>query len=198
MRYSILCPFPASASARMPQKAATRRAGRGLTLDEKLEKGGGAGLRPERPRRNGRLRNGAEVRACRQSMIPPDVNVLLYAFRKDVAHHRNCKPWHDSNLIGDAAFAVSRLVLGAVVRIATNGRAYAVPSSLEDTYGFCELHQAIPCAHRRGRDPTIPTTMHVFGHALSSRPGGSSRRDDAMLRIDRVDPTPAAHPGRRP
>jgi len=70
-------------------------------------------------------------------MILPDVNVLLYAFRKDVTQHAVCRPWLDRVITGDAAFAVSRQVLSAVVRISTGARAYAVPSTLEEAFGFC-------------------------------------------------------------
>lgn len=71
-------------------------------------------------------------------MILPDVNVLLYAFRKDVAEHTIAVSWLKSVIDSDAAFGVSRLALSAVVRIATGTRAYVRPSSLDEAFGFCE------------------------------------------------------------
>jgi hypothetical protein len=71
-------------------------------------------------------------------MILPDVNVLIYAFRKDVPQHAICRPWLDGVVTGDARFGVSRLALSAVVRITTDTRSYPAPSTLEDTFGFCE------------------------------------------------------------
>jgi toxin-antitoxin system PIN domain toxin len=71
-------------------------------------------------------------------MILPDVNVLIYAFRKDVPQHAICRPWLDSVVHGDARFGVSPLTLGAVVRITTNPRAYRTPSTTEEAFGFCE------------------------------------------------------------
>ena len=71
-------------------------------------------------------------------MILSDVHVMLSAFRKDAAHHALCKTWLDRTIAGEAAFAVSRLVLSAVVRISTGPRAYAVPSTLEEAFGFCQ------------------------------------------------------------
>lgn len=71
-------------------------------------------------------------------MILPDVNVLVYAFRTDVAQHAVCRSWLDNTIISDHRFAISRLTLSAVVRISTNARIYNEPSSLEDAFGFCE------------------------------------------------------------
>ena len=35
-------------------------------------------------------------------MILPDVNVLIYAFRRDVSQHRVCRPWLASVISNDA------------------------------------------------------------------------------------------------
>jgi toxin-antitoxin system PIN domain toxin len=71
-------------------------------------------------------------------MILPDVNVLIYAFRKDSGEHAICRPWLDKIVQSDARFGVSRLVLSAVVRITTNPRSYRTPSTIEEAFGFCE------------------------------------------------------------
>jgi uncharacterized protein len=71
-------------------------------------------------------------------MILPDVNVLIYAFRSDVPEHAICRPWLVSVVTGDSHFAISRLVLSAVVRITTNRRAFAEPSTPEEAFGFCD------------------------------------------------------------
>jgi toxin-antitoxin system PIN domain toxin len=70
-------------------------------------------------------------------MILPDVNVLIYAFRSDVPQHAVCRSWLVDVLSSDARFALSRLVLGAVIRITTNPRSFATPSTLDDAFGFC-------------------------------------------------------------
>jgi toxin-antitoxin system PIN domain toxin len=70
-------------------------------------------------------------------MILPDVNVLIYAFRKDVPEYVVCRPWLDAVVAGDARFGISPLALGAVVRITTNPRAYQVPSTLDEAFGYC-------------------------------------------------------------
>jgi toxin-antitoxin system PIN domain toxin len=71
-------------------------------------------------------------------MILPDVNVLIYAFRQDVAQHARCREWLDHVIRSDAGFGISPLTLSALVRITTNPRTYPVPSSHDDAFGFCE------------------------------------------------------------
>ena len=70
-------------------------------------------------------------------MILPDVNVLIYAFRRDTKQHDHCRTWLRSVVSSETRFGMSPLVLGAVVRIATNPRVYACPSSLDETLGYC-------------------------------------------------------------
>jgi toxin-antitoxin system PIN domain toxin len=71
-------------------------------------------------------------------VILPDVNILVYAFRRDVPEHPVCRSWLDKAVRSDARFGVSPLALAAVIRITTNTRTYRTPSSFEDAFGFCE------------------------------------------------------------
>jgi hypothetical protein len=71
-------------------------------------------------------------------MILPDVNVLIYAFRRDLPQHRVSQAWLATVVSGDARFGLSPMVLSAVVRITTNGRAFRMPSAIEEAFGFCE------------------------------------------------------------
>jgi toxin-antitoxin system PIN domain toxin len=71
-------------------------------------------------------------------MILPDVNVLIYAFRKDMAQHSVCASWLADVVRRDARFGLSPSVLSAVVRITTNPRIYRVASAIEEAFGFCE------------------------------------------------------------
>lgn len=71
-------------------------------------------------------------------MLLPDVNVLVYAFRRDVLHHAACREWLDGLVLGDARFGMSPQVLGAVIRITTDRRIYAAPSTLDEALGFCD------------------------------------------------------------
>ena len=86
-------------------------------------------------------------------MILPDVNVLIYAFRGDTAHHAVCKTWLDSVITGEAQFGVSPLTLSAVVRITTNSRVFKQPSSLGDAFAYCDSLLNQPhCEHVRPRE----------------------------------------------
>jgi len=71
-------------------------------------------------------------------MILPDVNVLIYAFRRDVPQHRVCRRWLAAVVSGDARFGMSPMVLSAVVRITSNARAFRMPSAIGEAFGFCE------------------------------------------------------------
>src|SRR5271170_8043300 len=71
-------------------------------------------------------------------MILPDVNVLIYAFRKDTPQHAVCRSWLAGVASGEARFGMAPLVLSAVVRITTNARAFRTPSAIEEAFGYCE------------------------------------------------------------
>lgn len=71
-------------------------------------------------------------------MILPDVNVLIYAFRSDVPQHPVCRRWLDLVVMGNERFGLSPLVLSALVRVTTNSRTYARPSTHDEAFGFCE------------------------------------------------------------
>lgn len=70
-------------------------------------------------------------------MILPDVNVLIFAFRRDLPQHALCRSWLDSVVKSDTRFGMASLALSALVRITTNPRIFKVPSSLEEAFGFC-------------------------------------------------------------
>ena len=65
-------------------------------------------------------------------MLCPDVNVLLYAFRRDSADHNRYAQWLQRAMTGHEPVGVSELVLSGVVRLATNHRIYRQPSSTTD------------------------------------------------------------------
>jgi len=71
-------------------------------------------------------------------MILPDVNVLIYALRKDAPQHELCRAWLNSVVASEARFGASPMALAALVRITTNPRAFREPSTLDDAFGFCE------------------------------------------------------------
>jgi toxin-antitoxin system PIN domain toxin len=77
-------------------------------------------------------------------MILPDVNVLIYAFRKDMPQHALCRAWLHEVVLEQELFGISPTVLAAVVRITTNPRAFRVPSAREEAFDFCNSLLAQP------------------------------------------------------
>jgi hypothetical protein len=71
-------------------------------------------------------------------VILPDVNVLIYAFRRDATRHETCKPWLDGVVKSDVPFGISPLALSAVVRITTNPRVFREPSPSAESFAFCD------------------------------------------------------------
>ncbi len=69
-------------------------------------------------------------------MMLPDVNVMIAAFRIDHVHHTQCRQWLDFTLGSVKRLGISPLALAAVVRITTNTRAFAAPSSPGEATGF--------------------------------------------------------------
>ena len=71
-------------------------------------------------------------------MILPDVNVLIYAFRRDSARHAEYRAWLQAVVDGPNAYGVSPQVLAGVVRICTHPTIFRQTSSLAETLTFCE------------------------------------------------------------
>jgi toxin-antitoxin system PIN domain toxin len=71
-------------------------------------------------------------------VILPDVNVLIYAFREGAPQYALCNSWLTGVIAGDANFGLSRLALGALVRVTTNSRSFDEPSSLVEAFSFCD------------------------------------------------------------
>lgn len=70
-------------------------------------------------------------------MLMPDVNVLIYAHRRDShEEHRAYRAWLESLATGDEPFALSVLALVGVVRIVTNPKIFRQPSSLDEVFAF--------------------------------------------------------------
>ena len=69
-------------------------------------------------------------------MILPDVNVLVYTFRKDVERHSEYRGWLERVLNGSSAFGVSEQVLSSVVRIATHPKIFRRPSTSKAAFDF--------------------------------------------------------------
>lgn len=69
-------------------------------------------------------------------MIVLDVNIVVAAFRADHPHHARVRPWLDRVLAAAMPLVVPDVVWLGFVRLCTNSRVFAVPSSLEETVEF--------------------------------------------------------------
>lgn len=72
-------------------------------------------------------------------MILPDVNVLLYAFRRDSHRHAEYRQWLEALVNAPAAYGMAPQVLASVIRISTHARIYVQPSTLDEAMKFCRL-----------------------------------------------------------
>ena len=87
-------------------------------------------------------------------MLLPDVNVLLYAHRRDsIAAHTLYAEWLTKLATGPEPFALSVLVLSGFVRIATNGRIFDPPSTTDEAFSFIEQLVERPTARVVGPGP---------------------------------------------
>lgn len=79
-------------------------------------------------------------------MLLGDVNVYLYARRRESERHEEYRSWLEDRLGGPEPFGVSEMVLSAFVRIVTNHRVYREPTSPEQALEFCQVILGAPAA----------------------------------------------------
>jgi hypothetical protein len=86
-------------------------------------------------------------------VLLPDVNVLVYAHRRDAPDHARYRTWLDRVVNGPESFGVSHQVLSACIRIVTHPKVFVRPSSVADALGFVEALRAAPnCVRIEPRD----------------------------------------------
>jgi uncharacterized protein len=73
-----------------------------------------------------------------------DVNVLVYAHRRDASDHARYRDWLASSVSGDAAFGVSELVLSGFLRVVTHPRIFKEPTPLPTALAFTEAMRDRP------------------------------------------------------
>jgi toxin-antitoxin system PIN domain toxin len=79
-------------------------------------------------------------------MLLADVNVYVYAHRRESERHEEFRSWLEQRLTGMEPFGVSELVLSAFMRIVTNHRVYRDPSHPDAALGFCTTVLGAPAA----------------------------------------------------
>lgn len=80
-------------------------------------------------------------------MILLDVNVLVYACRRDVPRHGEFRRWLTDVLAGAAPVGFAPESLGAVVRITTHRSLWKAPSTTDEALAFTSAVRAAPSAH---------------------------------------------------
>jgi toxin-antitoxin system PIN domain toxin len=79
-------------------------------------------------------------------MVLTDVNVLVYAHRRDCLNHIAYRRWLEDCVSSDQAYGMSNLVLSAFLRAVTHPRIFKSPSRLEDALRFAsELRSPTNC-----------------------------------------------------
>lgn len=79
-------------------------------------------------------------------MILPDVNVLVYAHRREADDHEAYAAWLRTSLGGDEELALVDAVLTGFVRIVTNPRIFVDPTPTSTALEFVGLVRASPLA----------------------------------------------------
>jgi len=79
-------------------------------------------------------------------LILPDVNVFIYAFRRDSPEHVRHKAWLEEVINGAEAYGVAPQVLSSVVRVTTHPRIFAQPSRLDEVLAFSRAIMEQPIA----------------------------------------------------
>ena len=84
-------------------------------------------------------------------MILPDVNVIVYAYKREEEHHARYADWLNDVAAGSEPLVLVDLVLTGFLRIVTNPRIYADPTPLGEGLAFvAALRNARPSRSVRG------------------------------------------------
>jgi hypothetical protein len=75
-----------------------------------------------------------------------DVNVLVYACRRDADRHAEYHAWLSETLNGDEPVGIYPESLGAVVRITTHARVWKNPITIADALAFTDAVRSAPAS----------------------------------------------------
>jgi len=73
-----------------------------------------------------------------------DVNVLVYAHRRESPEHDLYREWLDTARGGSEPLGISSLVLSGFLRVVTHPRVFREPTPLTDALAFTEAVRAAP------------------------------------------------------
>lgn len=101
-------------------------------------------------------------------MILPDVNVLVFAFRREAERHDDYARWLSATLAGAEDVALADAVLAGFVRIVTNSRIMAAPAPTVIALSFVDALLASPASRWL---PSGDETWRVLGEIAAGDPG---------------------------
>ena len=81
-------------------------------------------------------------------MLLLDVNVCVYAFRRESRRHEDFKAWLEHALSGPEPVGLPEQVLASMIRLVTNHRIYKEPSTPTAVLSFCDALLEAPAAMR--------------------------------------------------
>ncbi|MFY2858701.1 type II toxin-antitoxin system VapC family toxin [Mycobacterium sp. THU-M104] len=79
-------------------------------------------------------------------MLLLDVNVCVYAIRRDSTQHAAYRDWMEARLVGAEPVGISELVLSGVMRVITNHRVFRQPSTTAQALEACRALRTAPAA----------------------------------------------------
>src|SRR5260370_39575178 len=111
-------------------------------------------------------------------MLLPDVNVLVYAHRRDAPDHERYLAWLEQAVNSDEAYGLADLVLSGFVRVVTHARVFNPPSSLDAALTFAAM--------LRGRQNCVavaprPPHSDLFSAFCRRAPARGNPLPDAFL-----------------
>lgn len=111
-------------------------------------------------------------------MLLADVNVFVYARRRESERHEEYRGWLEDRLSGVEPFGVSELVLSSFLRIVTNHRIYREPTPPAKAVDFCRsiLDAPATVALRPG-----PRHWGIFEDLCRSTDARANQVPDAYL-----------------
>jgi uncharacterized protein len=77
-------------------------------------------------------------------MVLPDVNILVYAHRRDAPNHARFRQWLEGAINSDEAYGLSDLVLSGFLRVVTHPKVFNPPSPLDEALAFAAALRARP------------------------------------------------------
>ncbi|MGW8258302.1 MAG: TA system VapC family ribonuclease toxin [Thermoguttaceae bacterium] len=77
-------------------------------------------------------------------MLLLDVNVLVYAFRRDMPEHERYASWLEEIVNGNSTFGVPEMVFSGFLRIVTHSRIFKSPSTIDEALQFADRLRLSP------------------------------------------------------